>query len=156
MLQHCKKCLNNQDLNSVTEWVRYILIYLSLPSGSDILRYILNCRAIAIYGLPINLRYIYKRVSSLLATCLNMDHASDQRPRPPFILLLLREGLLGEMVPKCWIWQNCNTSTHPSRVYINQIQKNFFPKTSLEGQTTQSKMRGFYIVDFHSALTWPG
>ena len=36
--------------------------------------------------------------------------------------------------------KNCNTSTHPSGVYINQIQKNFFPKTSLEGQTTWSKM----------------
>ena len=34
--------------------------------------------------------------------------------------------------------------------------KEFFPKTSLEGQTTKSKMRGFYIVDFDSALTWPG
>ena len=32
--------------------------------------------------------------------------------------------------------KKCNTSTHPSRVYINWIQKNFFPKTSLEGQTT--------------------
>ena len=40
----------------------YILKYswsiLSLPSASDILRYILSCRANAIYGLPINLRYI--------------------------------------------------------------------------------------------------
>ena len=52
--------------------------------------------------------------------------------------------------------KKCNTSTHPSRVYINQIQKNFFPMTSQEGQTTKSKMRGFYIVDFHSALTWSG
>ena len=43
-------------------------IYLSLPSESDILRYILTCRASAIYGLPINLRYIYKRVSSLVGT----------------------------------------------------------------------------------------
>ena len=34
----------------------------------------------------------------------------------------------------------CNTSTHPSGVYINQIQKNFFPKSSLEGQTTWSKI----------------
>ena len=34
----------------------------------------------------------------------------------------------------------CNTSTHPSGVYINQIQKNFFPKSSLEGQTSWSKM----------------
>ena len=66
MLQHCNKYQNNHDLNSVTEWVRYIAIYLSLPSGSDISQYILTCQAIAIYGLPINLRYIYKRVSSLV------------------------------------------------------------------------------------------
>ena len=39
---------------------------LSLPSGSDILRYICICQASAIYGLPINLLHIYKRVSSLL------------------------------------------------------------------------------------------
>ena len=36
--------------------------------------------------------------------------------------------------------KKCNTSTHPSGVYINQIWKNFFPKTSLEGLTTWSKM----------------
>ena len=36
-----------------------------LPSASDILRYILSCRASAIYGLPINLRYIWKRCSPL-------------------------------------------------------------------------------------------
>ena len=35
--------------------------------------------------------------------------------------------------------KRCNTSTHPSRVYINQIWKNFFPKTSLEGLATWSK-----------------
>ena len=35
--------------------------------------------------------------------------------------------------------RRCNTSTHPSRVYINQIWKNFFPKTSLEGLATWSK-----------------
>ena len=52
--------------------------------------------------------------------------------------------------------KHCNTSTHPSGVYINQIQKNFFPKTSLEGQTTWSEMEDFYNVDFHSAFTWPG
>ena len=66
MLQHYNKYQNNQDFNSVTKWIRYIAKYLSLPSGSDISRYILNCRAIAIYGLLINLRYIYKRVSSLV------------------------------------------------------------------------------------------
>ena len=37
------------------------------------------------------------------------------------------------------IKKRCNTSTHPSRVYINQIWKNFFPKTSLEGLATWSK-----------------
>ena len=36
--------------------------------------------------------------------------------------------------------KNCNASTIPSRAYINHIQKNFFPRTSLEGQTTWSKM----------------
>ena len=35
--------------------------------------------------------------------------------------------------------KRCNTSRHPSRVYINQIWKNFFPKTSLEGLATWSK-----------------
>ena len=36
--------------------------------------------------------------------------------------------------------KNCNASTIPSRAYINHIQKNFFLRTSLEGQTTWSKM----------------
>ena len=47
------------------------------------------------------------------ATCLKMDHASDQRPRLHFILLLvilkwfpLREELLCQMFPKGWNWQN--------------------------------------------------
>ena len=44
----------------------YCDIYFILPSAFDILRYSLSCRAIAIYDLPINLRYIYKRVSPLL------------------------------------------------------------------------------------------
>ena len=46
----------------------YCDIYVVLPSAFDILRYILSCRAIAIYDLPINLRYIYKRVSPLVLT----------------------------------------------------------------------------------------
>ena len=36
--------------------------------------------------------------------------------------------------------KNCNASTIPSRAYINHIQKNFFPRTSLEGRPTWSKM----------------
>ena len=36
--------------------------------------------------------------------------------------------------------KNCHASTIPSRAYTNHIQKNFFPRTSLEGQTTWSKM----------------
>ena len=44
----------------------YCDICFVLPSASDILRYILSCRTIAIYDLPINLRYIYKRVSPLV------------------------------------------------------------------------------------------
>ena len=36
--------------------------------------------------------------------------------------------------------KNCHASTIPSRAYKNHIQKNFFPRTSLEGQTTWSKM----------------
>ena len=43
----------------------YCDIYFVLPSAFDILRYILSCRAIAIYDLSINLRYNYKRVSPL-------------------------------------------------------------------------------------------
>ena len=53
-MQHCNKYQNNQDL--------------SLPSGSDILPIYWSCRASAIYDLPINLRYIYKRVSPLVAS----------------------------------------------------------------------------------------
>ena len=52
----CYKCRcniyqNNQDL--------------SLPSGSDILPTCWSCRASPIYDLPINLRYIHKRVPAL-------------------------------------------------------------------------------------------
>ena len=36
MLQHYNKYQNNQNLNSVTEWVRYIAIYFNLPSDYDI------------------------------------------------------------------------------------------------------------------------
>ena len=39
---------------------------LSLPNVTDISRYIQACRASTIYGLPINLRYIYKRVWALV------------------------------------------------------------------------------------------
>ena len=38
--------------------LKYLWSDLSLPSASDILRYILSCRTSAIYGLLINLRYI--------------------------------------------------------------------------------------------------
>ena len=51
-MQHCNKYQNNQDL--------------SLPSGSDILPIYWSCRANAIYELPINLRYIHKRVPALV------------------------------------------------------------------------------------------
>ena len=54
-------------------------IYFVLPSASDILRYILSCRAIAIYDLPINLRYIYKRVSPLVD---NEDEEEDDDANP--------------------------------------------------------------------------
>ena len=46
----------------------YCDIHFVLPSAFDILRYILSCRAIAIYDLPINLRYIYNRVSPLMCS----------------------------------------------------------------------------------------
>ena len=60
----------NLDIHGLT-WASRVCpiyrdIYFVLPSASDILRYILSCRAIAIYDLPINLRYIYKRVSPLI------------------------------------------------------------------------------------------
>ena len=51
-MQHCNNYQNNQDL--------------SLPSGSDILPNFWSCRASAIYDLPINLRYIHKRVPALV------------------------------------------------------------------------------------------
>ena len=53
-MQHCNKYQNNQNL--------------SLPSGSDILPIYWSCWASAIYDLPINLRYIHKRVPSLIIT----------------------------------------------------------------------------------------
>ena len=55
----------------------YCDIYFVLPSAFDILRYILSCRAIAIYDLPINLRYIYKRVSPLVRSLTVHKSASD-------------------------------------------------------------------------------
>ena len=60
-------------------------IILSLPSASDILRYILSCQASATYDLPINLQYIYKRVSPLIHSCIIhtciriKDHISTHR-----------------------------------------------------------------------------
>ena len=51
-MQHCNKYQNNPNLG--------------LPSGSNILPIYWSCRASAIYDLPINLRYIHKRVPSLV------------------------------------------------------------------------------------------
>ena len=53
-MQHWNKYQNDQDL--------------SLPSGSDILPIYWSCRASAIYDLPINLRYIDKRIPALRST----------------------------------------------------------------------------------------
>ena len=53
-MQHCNKYQNIQDL--------------SLPSESDILPIYWSCRVNAIYDLPINLRYIHKRVPPLIHT----------------------------------------------------------------------------------------
>ena len=36
--------------------------------------------------------------------------------------------------------KDCHATTIPYMAYITHIQKNFFPRTSLEGQTTWSKM----------------
>ena len=58
-MQHCNKYQNNQNLG--------------LPSGSNILPIYWSCRASAIYDLPINLRYIHKRVPSLVVTLLFFD-----------------------------------------------------------------------------------
>merc|ERR1712004_365283 len=53
---------------------------------------------------------------------------------------------------------NCNASTIPSRAYINHIQRNFFPRTSLEGQTTWSKMvkidQNLFFRDFSNSSIW--
>ena len=54
---HCNIYQNNQDL--------------SLPSGSDILPIYWSCWASAIYDLPINLRYIHKRVPALV--CIQLE-----------------------------------------------------------------------------------
>ena len=51
-MKHCNKYQNNQNL--------------SLLSGSDILPIYLSCPANTIYDLPINLRYIHKRVPALV------------------------------------------------------------------------------------------
>ena len=62
----------------------YCDIYFVLPSAFDILRYILSCRAIAIYDLPINLRYIYKRVSPLRLSMLSPPlHLLGRSPSLP-------------------------------------------------------------------------
>ena len=54
--------------------------------------------------------------------------------------------------------KNCNASTIPSRAYINHIQRNFFPRTSLEGQTTWSKMvkidQNLFFRDFSNSTIW--
>ena len=44
----------------------------SLPSGSDILRYVWTCRASAIYDMPINWRYIQKRCPALVIVLLRV------------------------------------------------------------------------------------
>ena len=59
-MQHFNKYQKNQDL--------------SLPSGSDILPIYWSCRASAIYDLPINLRYIHKRVPALMCTQHPLQH----------------------------------------------------------------------------------
>ena len=70
----------------------------SLPSGSDILRYIWTCRASAIYDIPINCRYIQQRCPALMftpqpnlhlrfMTCLsvaNIKYRSVQKPSPGY------------------------------------------------------------------------
>ena len=63
MTNHPEKC------NSATN--TKILENLSLPSGSDILPIYWSCRASAIYDLPINLRYIHKRVPALVLNQVN-------------------------------------------------------------------------------------
>ena len=67
-------------------------MYLSLPSGSNISRYILTCRASTKHGLSINLRYIYKRVSSLVFT-LHVDIAKANNVLQPF-WVVERDGQL--------------------------------------------------------------
>ena len=66
----------------------YCDICFILPSASDILRYILYCRTIAIYDLPINLRYIYKRVSPLITS----QSANDWYMTQPFFWFFLLSG----------------------------------------------------------------
>ena len=70
----CNTTINTKIIKIISQPLHWMdLIYynihgliLTLPSASDILQYILSCRASAIYGLPINLQYIYKRVSPLV------------------------------------------------------------------------------------------
>ena len=49
-------------------YISNIYVWSEPPECTDILRYILSCRASAIYGQPINLRYIWKRCSPLMST----------------------------------------------------------------------------------------
>ena len=53
--------------------------------------------------------------------------------------------------------KNCDASTIPSRAYINHIQKNFFPRTSLEGRPTWSKIGhpGVSICRKNLFFSWP-
>ena len=55
-------------------YISNIYVWSEPPECTDILRYILSCRASAIYGLPINLRYIWKRCSPLVYICKDIHH----------------------------------------------------------------------------------
>ena len=101
-------------------------LILSLPSASNILRYILSCRAIAIYDLPINLRYIYKRVLPLVYTH-QMLHNINFGSR--MIIPVIPWKFWKEKVSD-WSWWSpqwfsWRTQTlHPSHIWLNLLHVN--------------------------------
>ena len=96
-----------------SEYIRYIAIY------------ILSCRAIAIYDLPINLRYIYKRVSPLI----------DTRLLPCACACLEGKDHRGRLDVDC----NCSTNEYEPKQKLLHMAKELKLKYSKEKALAQLK-----------------
>ena len=92
-MQHCNIYQNNQDL--------------SLMSGSDILPIYWSCRASAIYDLPINLRYIHKRVPALARAHVEPSYAAVPKFFFDKVALILQIFLLffWRNSVAVWLWK---------------------------------------------------